>query len=482
MQRHERLQAMPYSLCYTLCGVCLLVPTMGVGVDRRIPASRVADPENMLSAEQRVHITDMLESTRVIKCGMDVRLLLATNGSLWEKWASDSLGPTVTDGVVMRFGVWGVPDGEYQYGHYRGDARLIGEDMMEAIDTGLLKAAAAVGTNPRLLYGALRKLCRTLQGAALLASIQYAKEIDTDEATAGMLIVDIDKTYYGEFNEDYRHGYGLLIYANGAIYLGGWKDDKKHGWGSFIFSDGTELFGEWKDDEEYGELKFLDMLYQYEELKGDHVNNRPLEFKFLDRNYQYEELKGAHVNNRSHGSSGHGENSICLAMLVFMSIIIIAKDDWVSIENCLTWFAQVHACVTTSAAMVRNDIYERVCRCMRSAREVKDRGKQMPRELAWTCRVTLAERLAVCEANTVPRNIPECPVCFEQYGEARPARILGCGHTFCETCLVGILAPLSGCDRHHKQLPCPGCRDITKVLRGDATTILRNFDLEALCQ
>ena len=72
----------------------------------------------------------------------------------------------------------------------------------------------------------------------------------------------------------------------------------------------------------------------------------------------------------------------------------------------------------------------------------------------------------------------ECSVCLEVYGQTRHARILHCGHTFCEECIGGLLAPLPAADRHHKALSCPKCRESTMVAHGDVTVLVRNFDIE----
>jgi hypothetical protein len=77
--------------------------------------------------------------------------------------------------------------------------------------------------------------------------------------------------------------------------------------------------------------------------------------------------------------------------------------------------------------------------------------------------------------------IPECPVCFETYGRGRPARILDCGHTVCQGCIAMMLAAMPACDRHHKNVACPSCRVVTAVVHGDASRLVRNFDLESMC-
>ena len=64
------------------------------------------------------------------------------------------------------------------------------------------------------------------------------------------------------------------------------------------------------------------------------------------------------------------------------------------------------------------------------------------------------------------KNLCECPVCFEPYTDPR---LLKCGHQFCEKCLKDIAdhAPQG-------HIPCPVCREITKLQHGDVTTLPRS--------
>lgn len=50
--------------------------------------------------------------------------------------------------------------------------------------------------------------------------------------------------------QDKKHGYGIMICANGQEHFGGqWVDNKRHGRGSYKFGNGEIITGEWINDE-----------------------------------------------------------------------------------------------------------------------------------------------------------------------------------------------------------------------------------------
>ena len=55
-------------------------------------------------------------------------------------------------------------------------------------------------------------------------------------------------------------------------------------------------------------------------------------------------------------------------------------------------------------------------------------------------------------------------------------RILPCGHTACQGCFTLMLRPIAA-DGDFKKLVCPDCRVVTKVLRGKASNLPKNFSL-----
>ena len=68
----------------------------------------------------------------------------------------------------------------------------------------------------------------------------------------------------------------------------------------------------------------------------------------------------------------------------------------------------------------------------------------------------------------------KCPSCLLGYGTgvSREARILHCGHTFCEACLEQA--------RQWTAIKCPAC-DISTPLEGlSASTLPKNYALESL--
>ena len=55
-------------------------------------------------------------------------------------------------------------------------------------------------------------------------------------------------------------------------------------------------------------------------------------------------------------------------------------------------------------------------------------------------------------------------------------RILQCGHTACQGCLT-LMLRTADAEAHSKKLECPECRKTTKVLRGKAGNLQKNFAL-----
>jgi hypothetical protein len=78
-----------------------------------------------------------------------------------------------------------------------------------------------------------------------------------------------------------------------------------------------------------------------------------------------------------------------------------------------------------------------------------------------------------------------CGVCMEGYASEPPPhapRSLGCGHTFCTGCVATMLVALprqGKGHKGHKTLACPTCREETKVRRGRAESLQKNFALIA---
>ena len=55
-------------------------------------------------------------------------------------------------------------------------------------------------------------------------------------------------------------------------------------------------------------------------------------------------------------------------------------------------------------------------------------------------------------------------------------RTLPCGHTACQGCFAKMLRPVAA-DGDYKKLECPERRKTTKVLRGKASNLQKNFAL-----
>ena len=55
-------------------------------------------------------------------------------------------------------------------------------------------------------------------------------------------------------------------------------------------------------------------------------------------------------------------------------------------------------------------------------------------------------------------------------------RILQCGHSACQDCYARLLRPIVA-EGNVKELPCPECRVATKVPRGQASNLTKNFGM-----
>ena len=86
----------------------------------------------------------------------------------------------------------------------------------------------------------------------------------------------------------------------------------------------------------------------------------------------------------------------------------------------------------------------------------------------------------LAEGSRSDGDVTDCPFCFERYRDddsgQRVPRSLQCGHTACQGCYAKMLRPVAA-DGDYKKLECPECRKTTKVLRGKASNLQKNFAL-----
>ena len=80
-------------------------------------------------------------------------------------------------------------------------------------------------------------------------------------------------------------------------------------------------------------------------------------------------------------------------------------------------------------------------------------------------------------------DILECPLCMELFCDDEPGlrvpRILtSCGHTVCHGCIANMLTRVLA-EGNAKPYSCPTCSKVTKVARGKAANLAKNFALAA---
>ncbi|XP_062101266.1 uncharacterized protein LOC133807123 [Humulus lupulus] len=72
--------------------------------------------------------------------------------------------------------------------------------------------------------------------------------------------------------------------------------------------------------------------------------------------------------------------------------------------------------------------------------------------------------------------LPECPVCLQNYdGDATIPRVLACGHSVCEACLVKLP------QRYPQTIRCPACTQLVKFPPQGPSVLPKNIDLLSLC-
>ncbi|CAK8567401.1 unnamed protein product [Lathyrus sativus] len=73
--------------------------------------------------------------------------------------------------------------------------------------------------------------------------------------------------------------------------------------------------------------------------------------------------------------------------------------------------------------------------------------------------------------------LPECPVCLQNYdGETAIPRVLSCGHTVCEACLVELQ------ERFPNTIRCPACTQLVKYSpKQGPSSLPKNIDLLRIC-
>ena len=58
--------------------------------------------------------------------------------------------------------------------------------------------------------------------------------------------------FIGEYEDNWRHGYGEYYDINGDVYKGNWVSSYKEGQGTMTYNDGTVKSGLWNKDKFQG--------------------------------------------------------------------------------------------------------------------------------------------------------------------------------------------------------------------------------------
>lgn len=83
--------------------------------------------------------------------------------------------------------------------------------------------------------------------------------------------------YIGEFENQLRNGWGIMIWPDGYIYKGDWKDNARTGQGKETSQSGSVYEGEWRDSKKMASVPtYLQMVH------GMRVNGKIIKWKGME--------------------------------------------------------------------------------------------------------------------------------------------------------------------------------------------------------
>lgn len=72
-------------------------------------------------------------------------------------------------------------------------------------------------------------------------------------------------TYFGQYVNNNRHGYGIYFYDDGEVYFGGWKEDRRHGPGFYFHNDGSVSYGIYENGKLNGKVLGVNKNFEVKE-------------------------------------------------------------------------------------------------------------------------------------------------------------------------------------------------------------------------
>lgn len=78
---------------------------------------------------------------------------------------------------------------------------------------------------------------------------------------------------------------------------------------------------------------------------------------------------------------------------------------------------------------------------------------------------------------TQKSELEECPICLESFSFSHTLRTLGCGHSFCNPCLVDYLHARKSCvEDNAVAMTCPTCRQVTAFTSEVSTSMEKAYN------
>jgi hypothetical protein len=119
---------------------------------------------------------------------------------------------------------------------------------------------------PPTHYGVIKSVTGEVYTGDLLHGVKHGQ--------GSMNYQGLTDFYSGQWQNDFRSGYGMKLWPDGASYHGDWLNGAMHGAGIFTYPNGDKYIGEFRNDDRHGAgvlKRFTDDAVLEGEWKNDEI-------------------------------------------------------------------------------------------------------------------------------------------------------------------------------------------------------------------
>lgn len=136
----------------------------------------------------------------------------------------------------------------------------------------------------------------------MLQNVEQPNNLSENPLEGPLKNEEKDSVYYGQTNNDMKHGWGKQIFDNELYYQGYFENDLPNGWGLQISSTGECFIGTWKQGDINGYAEYYNTSGGY--YKG-HWKNHKQDGYGEEEVYDYNtetKYKGNYLDGKKHGN------------------------------------------------------------------------------------------------------------------------------------------------------------------------------------